>query len=130
MALVLGVAPAAHPQCRQPDDFASFVVNMMAHLVTSTEPELMRSRTADSLTALPASEVALVTDASVCKRALIAYNRALGSRGTGPTASTTVIVVKVGSERYTVADPGQMCGEFIYGMMMNKEFDVLRVFTI
>jgi hypothetical protein len=43
--------------------------------------------------------------------------------GRGALAS---VVVEVGSERYTVADPGQMCGEYIYGMTVKWDFEILK----
>lgn len=100
---------------------------MAVNSVTSTDPALVRERISDSLSAVSEREVVPVSDSATCKKALDAYNEALGSRGRGPTASTEVIVVRVWRDRYMVSDPGQRCGEWIYTMIMSGAFNVLRV---
>ena len=126
--MVTDLAPVeAQTTCRAADSYSTSVINKIKNLVTSTHPNVVATGIALQLPVVATSKITLVTDSKVCTKALAAYNAVLGSRGTGPTTSTQVAVVKVGTNRFVVADPSQTGGEWIYQMVMDNRYALSKV---
>lgn len=100
----------------------------MIRLVTATDTALVAHRTLYQLPVVDASKVSIVTTAKVCKDAGNAYENEVNLSGT-PSASRSMVVVKVGTTRYAIVDPAQRAGEYQLYMITDQNFVILARFA-
>lgn len=107
--LALGVcavllAPPAEAQCRGQDSTSTNLIYDVAGYTTATDSLTRAVRDSLRLPSVPASQVVLVADSSVCRKAASAYQSQLAGQGLGGFTGS-VYVVQAGTT-YTVLDPG------------------------
>ena len=89
--------------CVQPSDgLARRAVTIIREIVTGTGSLDVSRRSTFSLPAMPADSVTLVQDPAVCARASAVYTR--GVRGAAAAPVFPIMVIRVGSNRFVVAD--------------------------
>ena len=97
-------------------------------LVTGTDSASVATRNVYQLPAVSASKVTVVTTASACQQAGDAYHAAVTPPGT-PAVSRTLVVIKVGTTRYVVADPNEIRGEFEVNIVFDAKWKYVFGFT-
>jgi hypothetical protein len=107
---------------------AQVLYNAVVSIVTGTDSQAVLTRNAYQLPAVAASKVSVVTTASVCRQAGVAYHTAVTPPGT-PEISRTLVVIKVGTTRYVVLDPKQLTGEFRSNIVFDSQWRFLIGFT-
>jgi hypothetical protein len=129
--LISGVSSAARAQSYTclPDTAmdARIMYNTVVRLVTGTDSATVRTRNALQLPAVAASKVSVVTTGSACAKAGDAYHTAVTPAGT-PPVSRTLVVIKVGSNRYVVKDPSHRVGEFRNNIIFDATWTFLAEF--
>jgi hypothetical protein len=109
---------AAPASCLPADAYSANLVSFFAQLVTSADTADATLRNKLKLSAVPASQVSLVTDQRTCQNAIQGMDRALQPQT--PTASA--YVVKVG-ESYAVQDPADRAGEWTPAVVLDSKFN-------
>jgi hypothetical protein len=92
---------------------------------TTTDVSLTIWRQSLGLPFVPVSQISIVSDTTVCRRGLNAYN-AIVTRGS-LHAATTANVVRYGSTRYIIGDPSQRIGEWMYEAVVDGSFQKIAV---
>ena len=95
-----------------------------------TLPLAHETRLGDSLPLMPPSQVTVVADVAVCRRAIEAVNAAhdVPDPAAAPYVTTQVLVLRAGSV-YVVADPDRKAGEWIPAYVFDRKFTrLLHVF--
>jgi hypothetical protein len=96
--------------------------------LTGADPALVQKRGAYQLPAVTASQIQVIKTKSTCQQAAQAYNKAV--RGdSAPQISRSVVVIKVGTNRYFVLDPTEREGEFEVTVIFDSEFKPLAAFN-
>jgi rhamnose utilization protein RhaD (predicted bifunctional aldolase and dehydrogenase) len=114
-------------QCLPPDDESASLLTYAETLAVSTDPEVVATRTAYDIPAVPVSEVELITDTQTCKQAAREYKNEVGASG----KAAPVHVVRIGT-RYIVVDPderGTAESEFVLHVVFDSQFNVLARFA-
>ena len=126
--IVLAVTAASTPRtmslgtispCRQNTESSAATLSTYRHIALLTDSSGVAWRQRIGLSALDSNLVTLVSDTTVCRTALNAYNSAL-LPDTG--VSTAVDVVKYGTTRYVVADSARRGGEWEQVVIFNSLF--------
>jgi hypothetical protein len=94
---------ASGQACRQADSVSQWLVDLVGHFASATDPHDVPVRDSLRLPATPARDVRLVIDEAVCQKAGAAYAEDRGRTG-GAGLSGRVYVVQV-SMAYAVLDP-------------------------
>ena len=92
---------------------------------TTTDVGMTIWRQSIRLPVIPVSQITIVTDTTVCRRALNAYN-AIVTRGS-LHAATTANVLQYGSTRYIAGDPSQTAGEWTHEAVVDSSFQKIAV---
>lgn len=87
---------------------------------TTTDKGHITWRQSIGLSAIPVSQIVLVSDTTVCRRAVTAYNSILAGDLLPP--SSAVNVLKYGSTRYVISDPSHRVGEWISEPVVDTAF--------
>ena len=93
---------AQQPACRLADQKSELLLRDMISYATSTDPHVTAVRESLRILPVPASQVGLVTDQTVCTRASAAYQQYYAGVASG--FSGRVYVVRIGT-RYAALDP-------------------------
>jgi hypothetical protein len=110
LGTLLVAAPAsAQSVCRPADEASALLIKEMGRYSSATNGDDRVVRDSLRLPSVPASELALVTSESVCKKANATYQTTLGGLG-GTPFSGRVYVVKIGAA-YAVLDPALKFGD-------------------
>jgi hypothetical protein len=75
--------------------------------------------------AVPASEIVVVSDSSVCAAAADAYNREAHRLFGTPPRERRVYVVRLGNGAYAIKDPTERGGEWAGVVLVNTAFEYL-----
>lgn len=129
---VAALSPApAHGQCRPLDrDGKQFQYHIGLYASATGSDPKAAIRDSVKLGSVPASQVVLITQATVCRKANGAYRRFLAGTG-GPPFSGQVYVLRAGST-YAVMDPAfyydpQLPHEWVI-VILDSSFKVLSKF--
>ena len=120
-----GKASTDPPPCPAATGGAGGMLESYQFADTTTDVSMKIWRQSLGLPVIPVSEIGMVNDMTVCKRALNAYN-AIVARGS-LHAATTVNVLRYGSTRYIVSDPSQTVGEWIHEAVVDSSFQKIAV---
>jgi len=106
--LAAAVSAVAQPpsQCQTADSNSVNLIDYVTYILASNDPGVANLRTRLGLAGLDATDVSLSTSSKTCNDAAAAID-ALAST---PNSGRMVLVVKVGTNRYVVADPGNSEG--------------------
>ena len=118
-----GAPLAADSSCRGRDRHAEFIPNVALHVVTSTDPNVVRSREETHIPVVPPDTIELVTDERVCAAAARAY-AGYHPRAPPSAFSWPVYLVRVGRV-YLVVGPGVKTGEWGTLVVLSDRFAVL-----
>lgn len=110
--------------CMPSDKLAQVGTEMLKRIVTSTDPQTVRTRTSWGLPSVAASQVSYVTDNATCNSAEAAYTPAVTPTAPGVAPSGKVRVWKVGTT-YMVHDTAQARGDLYVAMTLSKQFKVV-----
>lgn len=112
---------ACMPPSGYADDFRSYIVT----LATSTDSVDQAVRTSNDIPAISdTTQIAFVTDSTVCATAAAAHAQAAQQSG----APLPVYVLRVGPTRYIVFN-GQSAGEFFTYYVFDDRFSLLSSFA-
>jgi hypothetical protein len=103
--------------CRGPDAFSTRAVADMKRLVTTTDPLMVSFRTTVGLPAVAADQVTLVSDSTVCRQVVSAYD----SASQVPAPTDGLYVLQVGGN-YVAADPSAPAGEWVTWFRFDSTF--------
>jgi hypothetical protein len=92
---------------------------------TTTDSGMQTWRLSIGLSVVPVSQIVAVSDTTVCRRALTAYNTLLVEDSL--PASVAVDVVKYGTTRYIIADPAHLVGEWAHELVVDTAFTKIAV---
>lgn len=130
--VLLGCAHALQAQtytCVDNTETALGLQEYIVRLVTATDTAIVSDRTLYQLPATSASTVVLVTKKNVCNSAAAAYHDVLHP-GEAPISRQQLVVIRVGSSRYVVADPTDLGpSEFVAVMVFDNNWNLLANFT-
>jgi hypothetical protein len=101
-ALEMQGVQAQQPACRPADQKSELLLRDMISFATSTDPQITAVRDSLRILPVPASQVGLITDQTVCTRASAGYQQYY--EGVGSGFSGRVYVVRIGT-RYAALDP-------------------------
>lgn len=129
LAVLALLGPEAQAQCRPADSTSTFFVRELTRITTGTQPADQRMREIAKIPQVSANQVSLITNKTVCSKALSVYNSntQLKSATTGQTISTPstqIYVVQVGSV-YAALDPTKHFGEYTMLVVMTKTYGLL-----
>ena len=110
--------------CMPADKLAEVGTAILKRVVTSTDPQTVRARTAWGLPSVAASQVSYVTDNATCNSAEAAYTAGVSPVAPGVTPWGKVRVWKVGTT-YVVHDTAQTRGDRYVAMTLSKQFKVV-----
>lgn len=103
--------------CLPPDSTAFDLREELIALMGRTDPLADTILSAEGVVRVPTSEITLVFDSTLCRRAADAYNAAESRRDT----NRKVHVVKAGI-RFVVLDPANRAGEYETGITFDSSF--------
>lgn len=92
----------------------------IVQLVTATDSASVVHRIRYSLPTTTASKVTVITTANICSQAGDAYHNAV--RPGPPPISRTLVVIKVGTNRYVVVDEDEKAGEFTPTVVFDRNW--------
>lgn len=114
-------ASQAAAQCRSADSTSARMIHKWRSLMVATDFSTQQALSRNFVPQVDSSTVVLVTDKTVCSKAMKAYNNVLGAGAQPPSGS--VYVIKIGSA-YIVRDPVQRGGEFAADVVLDSGFRV------
>ena len=103
--------------CRAADAQSDDMVSLYQYIATSSDADNTAWRTTAGLSAVSLSQVVLLNDTTLCRRAVNAYNAAMPS-----AQSTEVFLVKYGTTRYVMQDPAHNAGEYELHLITDSAF--------
>lgn len=117
------VPASAGAQCREADSTGTVMVGKYKSNLRSTDNAMKQWLTRNGIPQVDPNTVALVTDRTVCSKAVRAYNTAV--KGNGVTPSGSVYVVKIGTV-YVVKDPVQTSTGWELEVVFDSAFKVKK----
>ncbi|MFN2604316.1 MAG: hypothetical protein ABR582_16370 [Gemmatimonadaceae bacterium] len=118
-------APTDPPPCPASSGGAAGMLESYQFADTTTDLGMKIWRQSIGLPVIPVSQITIVTDTAVCRRALNTYN-AIVTRGS-LLAARTANVLQYGSTRYIVGDPSQTAGEWMHEAVVDRSFQKIAV---
>jgi hypothetical protein len=110
--------------CLPQDDNTTALVDFAKNLITANSAYYAQLRNEYGLAGLTASDITVVTDTRICKKAVDALNLEKQT----PNPGLRVYVVRAGNKRYFVWDLGQDAGEMSPKWLFDSSFKVVVVF--
>ena len=109
-------------------EMAIVLRNYVLDLVTTSDPRLVAKRERYGLLPADSADVVVVTKANECSRAGTAFHEAVSPEGT-PPVDRTLVVVKIGRERYVVEDLDLWVGEWQTHVIFDRRWTKLAMFA-
>ena len=106
--------------CLSPSDFSTRMLAQYQFVDSATDQGQITWRQSLGLPSIPVSQITLVNDTTVCRRAVIAFNSILADDRLPPSASVNVI--RYGSTRYIIGDPAHVVGEWRHEPIVDTIF--------
>jgi hypothetical protein len=110
------------PPCSEPDDSAIDILEDYRWTDTTTDTATVSWRQRASLPTVAVSQIVLVADTAVCRRAVNAYNTILANQRNDPRVSLQATVVKWGTTRYAISDSTHNQGEWTLHVVTDSSF--------
>lgn len=101
------------------------MLDMYQFADTTTDVSMKIWRQSVGLSVVPVSQIMLVSDTTVCRRAVTAYNARLTADSL--PQSTTVNVIGYGATRYIIGDPTHIVGEWRHELVVDSAFSRIAV---
>jgi hypothetical protein len=114
--------------CVAPDEFTSDLIDGYRWADTTSDTATISWRQRVSLPTVAYTQIVLVSDTTVCRRAVNKYNAVLADSGDTRT-SASAAVVKWGPTRYAVSDSARTVGEWIFEVIVDSSFTQVFGFT-
>ena len=92
---------------------------------TTTDQSQITWRQAVGLPTVAVAQVTLVTDTTLCRRGVTAYNSILA--GDSLPASSAVNLLRYGSTRYVIGDPAHVVGEWVHEAVVDTSFTKVKI---
>ena len=130
--LAIGHSTALHAQtytCLS--DTAGEAVTLSSYvvrLVTTSDSRLVAKRDRYGLLPADSASVTVITKANVCKAAGAAFHEEV-SFPDAPPPDRTLVLIKVGRDRYVVTDPAQQVGEWVTVVIFDRRWNTLGSFV-
>jgi hypothetical protein len=99
-------APTDSPPCPSVNGGGTKMLDTYRYVDTTTDVSLRIWKQSINLPTVAVSQILLVSDTTVCRRAITAYNAQLA--GDSLPASSSVNVLSYGAIRYIIADPSRI----------------------
>lgn len=118
VVVALPLRSQAPTACKKADDTTSGIIAELRNWVTTTDPERIQDR--DSIFKVPVvnvSEISIVTDERICKRAIDGYSKLPG--GLRPAS---LYVIRMGPNYFAAHDPLDKAGDMMTVHIMNRQF--------
>lgn len=106
--------------CLPPTDASAGMLVRYQFVDTTTDKLQITWRQSLGLPAIAVSQITLVNDTTVCRRAVTAYNSILMDDRLA--ASTSVNLIRYGSTRYIIGDPMHIVGEWKHETVVDTSF--------
>lgn len=111
--------------CQPNDVTKQNMVTWAKGIASGSDSLSVATRNQLHIPAVAATQVTPVTDDKICHNIAKAYSVALGM----PSGTIrSMYVVKVGTS-YVARDPAAVFGEWVYGMVLDRQYNVLSKFT-
>jgi hypothetical protein len=92
---------------------------------TTTDQSQITWRQAVGLPTVAVPQITLVTDTSLCRRGVTAFNSILA--GDSLPASSAVNLLRYGSTRYVIGDPAHVVGEWAHEAVVDTSFTKVKI---
>ena len=122
LCLLAASAARGGAQCRSADSSGTDMLEKYKSDLRSTDPYMRLELSRNGISQVDPNTVVLVTDRTVCSKAMKAYNTA--ASGNGVTPSGSVYVVKIGTV-YVVKDPVQTSTGWELEVVLDSQFKVI-----
>jgi len=106
--------------CLPPSDASAGMLARYQFVDSATDKLQIAWRQSIGLSSIPVSQIILVNDTTVCRRAVTAYNSILADDRL--PASSSVNVIRYGSTRYIIGDPAHIVGEWKHETIVDTSF--------
>jgi len=110
------------PPCAPADEDAMDILDDYRWADSTTDTATVSWRQRSSLPTVPVTQIVLVADTTVCRRAVNAYNAILASRLNDTRESITATVIKWSNTRYAVSDSVHNSGEWTLHLVTDSSF--------
>jgi hypothetical protein len=118
----LGNHTDAPPACAAIDETSTDILEDYRWTDTTTDTATVSWRQRSSLPTVAATQIVLVANTTVCRRAVNAYNSILAAQLGDNRQSVSATVIKWGNTRYAVADTLHNAGEWTLHLVTDSSF--------
>jgi hypothetical protein len=119
-AASLGAKPTDTSPCFPASDASAGMLARYQFVDTATDKLQTAWRQSLGLPVIAVSQITLVSDSTVCRRGVTAFNSILADDSLAPSVS--VNVVRYGSTRYIIGDPAHVVGEWKHEPVVDTAF--------
>jgi hypothetical protein len=110
--------------CLPPSAASANMLDTYQWADTTTDDGISAWRRSNGLPSISVSQISMVSDTTICRRAVVAFNTILKDKH---TLTPSVNLIKYGTTRYIIGDPSYTVGEWTYEVVADTSFHKVAI---